>query len=62
MPSKLDNLTIGITIPEIKNIDTVIAIAGGLEKLKVIQGALSGQLINVLITDRKTSEALLNAY
>ncbi len=62
VPSKLDKLTIGITIPEIKNIDTVIAIAGGLEKLKVIQGALSGQLVNVLITDRETSEALLNAY
>lgn len=59
--SKLDELTIGITIPEIQNIDTVIAIAGGLEKLNVILGALSGQLINVLITDRETSEAILQS-
>ena len=59
--SKLEELTIGITIEEIKKIDTVVAIAGGLEKIKVIKGALSGKLIDVLITDQMTANTLLSA-
>lgn len=58
--SKLEELTIGITIEEIKKVDTVVAIAGGPEKIKVIKGALSGKLIDVLITDQLTAETLLN--
>lgn len=59
VPSALDELTIGITIEEIKKIDTVVAIAGGPEKVKVIRGALSGNLIDVLITDHTTAKSLL---
>lgn len=59
--SKLEELTIGITINEIKNVDTVVGIAGGPEKLKVIKGALSGKLIDVLITDKQTAETLLTS-
>lgn len=58
--SKLEELTIGITIEEMKKVDTVIAIAGGLEKINVIKGALSGNLIDVLITDQMTATALMN--
>ena len=59
--SKLEELTIGITIEEIKAVDTVVGIAGGPEKIKVIKGALSGNLINVLITDQLTAETLLES-
>ncbi len=58
--SKLEELTIGITIEEVKKVDTVVALAGGPGKIKVIKGALSGELIDVLITDQLTAEALLN--
>lgn len=59
--SELEELTIGITIEEIKKVDTVVAIAGGLEKIKVIKGALSGNLIDVLITDQLTADTLLKS-
>lgn len=57
--STLDQLTIGITIDEIKKIGTVVGIAGGLEKKDVILGALKGKFIDVLITDSETAKALL---
>lgn len=59
--TKLDELTIGITIEEIKNVDTVVGIAGGPQKVKVIKGALSGKLIDVLITDQLTAEILIKS-
>ncbi|MEX0719296.1 MAG: sugar-binding transcriptional regulator [Balneolaceae bacterium] len=58
VPSELDKLTIGIDIEEIKKINTVVGIAGGLEKLDVILGALKGDFIDVLITDSETANAL----
>lgn len=59
--SQLEELTIGITIEEIKKVDRVVGIAGGPDKVKVIKGALSGKLIDVLITDFLTAEALLKS-
>ncbi|SMO53834.1 transcriptional regulator [Gracilimonas mengyeensis] len=57
--STLDDLTIGITIDQIKAIDTVVGIAGGVEKREVILGALRGKFIDVLITDSRTAEMVL---
>lgn len=57
--SKLDDLTIGISIEEIKQINTVVGIAGGLEKIDVIRGALKGKFIDILITDSETAAALM---
>jgi len=56
--SELKDLVIGITIDQIRNIDTVVGIAGGSEKFEVILGALNGKLINVLITDKNIAEQL----
>jgi DNA-binding transcriptional regulator LsrR (DeoR family) len=36
-----------------------VGIAGGKRKFEAIRGALRGKLINVLITDRRTAERLL---
>lgn len=58
--SKLKDLVIGISIEEIKQIDTVVGMAGGEKKVDVIHGALKGGLINVLITDNKTAEEILS--
>jgi DNA-binding transcriptional regulator LsrR (DeoR family) len=57
--SELRNLLIGITPEEIKQVDTVVGIAGGAEKLNAIRGALKSNLINVLITDNLTAAQLI---
>jgi len=57
--SQLKDLVLGITIEQISNIDTVVGIAGGIEKFEAILGALNGKLINVLITDKNIAEKLL---
>lgn len=58
--SCLKDLVIGISIEEMKEVDTVVGIAGGTEKIDVIRGALEGDLIDVLITDNQTVELLLS--
>lgn len=56
--SGLDELTIGISIEEMKTIETVVGIASGLEKSDVILGALNGKFIDVLITDSQVAGVL----
>ncbi len=56
--SRLDELTIGITIEEMKRIETVVGIASGLKKSDVILGALNGKFIDVLITDSQVARIL----
>lgn len=58
--SQLKDLVIGISIEEVRQIDTVVGIAGGTEKTDVILGALRGNLIDVLITDTHTAKELLS--
>lgn len=57
--SRLNELMIGISIDEIKQIDTVIGVAGGNKKTDAIKGVLNSGLINLLITDNYTAEKLL---
>lgn len=57
--TKLKDLVIGISPDEIRAVETVIGIAGGLEKVDVIRGALNGNYIDVLITDNQTAGKLL---
>jgi DNA-binding transcriptional regulator LsrR (DeoR family) len=56
--SELDELTIGITIEEMKKIKTVVGIASGKKKSDVILGALNGRFIDVLITDSQVARLL----
>ncbi len=50
---------VGTDLGKIKAIDRVIGVACGLEKVKAIRGALLGGLIDVLVTESRTAEALL---
>jgi DNA-binding transcriptional regulator LsrR (DeoR family) len=50
---------IGIQLAELARVPRCIAVAGGTRKLPAIEAAVRGRLINVLITDRFTAEALL---
>lgn len=57
--TSLKDLLIGISFEELKNIETVVGVAGGLEKVNAIRGALKGKYIDVLITDNLVAEKLM---
>jgi len=59
IPSELNDRVVGLTLDQIRGVDTVVGVAGGKAKLKAIQGALQGKLIDVLVTDHKTAEMLV---
>ncbi|ASN04369.1 sugar-binding transcriptional regulator [Virgibacillus necropolis] len=56
----LNNQVIGLNLEEIKNIPEVIGIVEGSYKLESIEAALIGGYLNVLITDDRTAQALVN--
>jgi len=57
IPSNKHSISIGLNA--LKNIDTVIAVAGGKEKSQAILGALRGGYIDVLITDQAAAEGIM---
>jgi DNA-binding transcriptional regulator LsrR (DeoR family) len=61
VPNRLDDRIVKISFEKLKKINNVIGIAFGEKKLKVISGALSGGLVNILITDEATGLKLLNS-
>lgn len=50
---------IGMRLEELRQIPTVIGVAGGAHKVDAILGALAGRYLNVLITDEPTARSLL---
>jgi deoxyribonucleoside regulator len=50
---------IGINLDQLKAVPDVIAIAGGMEKVRAVLGALRGGFIKTLITDTDTARAVL---
>ncbi|MBJ7220985.1 MULTISPECIES: sugar-binding transcriptional regulator [unclassified Brenneria] len=50
---------IGMALPQLRSCPRVVALAGGVDKSAAIQGALTGNYIDVLITDRLTAETLV---
>ena len=50
-PFQKDNNVIGIDIHRLRDIPYSIGVAGGLDKLAAILGAVRGRYINILITD-----------
>lgn len=57
-PYKNDNTVIGIDIHRLRKVPCSVGIAGGVEKLPAIKGAIRGKYINMLITDVKCASAL----
>lgn len=55
----LDDRTVGITLPELRDKEYSIMISGGEAKVNAIRAALKGRYANVLITDQFTGKALL---
>jgi DNA-binding transcriptional regulator LsrR (DeoR family) len=50
---------VGIELDELRNIDRVIAVAGGVSKAEAIRGALRGGYVNVLVTDDLAAQQVL---
>jgi len=55
----LDERLMGITLDEVRQIPTRIAVAGGVDKIDALVGALKGKFANVLITDAQAARGLL---
>ncbi|MDI2111919.1 sugar-binding transcriptional regulator [Commensalibacter nepenthis] len=55
LQTAIDQRIIGITLEQLQKIPRVIGIAGGKVKMDAILGALSGRLVNILITDQFTA-------
>ncbi len=59
--SPLMRRVIGIDLVKLRACKRVVGVAGGVQKMKAILGAIRGGLIDVLITDQRTAEALSQA-
>jgi DNA-binding transcriptional regulator LsrR (DeoR family) len=55
----LTDRVLGMRLEQLQRAARSVGIAGGQRKLHAIRGALTGRWINVLITDRRTAEALV---
>jgi DNA-binding transcriptional regulator LsrR (DeoR family) len=59
--SDLDERVIGITLEQLRRTPLVVGVAGGPLKDEAVRGALSGKLVDVLITDHALAQRLLEA-
>ncbi|WP_040283736.1 sugar-binding transcriptional regulator [Tessaracoccus massiliensis] len=50
---------IGVGLDELRGMSNVVGVAGGVEKVAAIRGAVRGGLIDALVTDEPTAQALL---
>jgi DNA-binding transcriptional regulator LsrR (DeoR family) len=57
----LNDRVIGMSLDQLRKVPRVVAVAGTLEKVEAIRGALEGKLVTTLITDRFTAEQLLTS-
>ena len=56
---KSDNTVIGLNISNLRKIPFSIGVAGGIDKVPAIMGAIAGRYINVLITDYFSAEKII---
>lgn len=59
--TELNNRVISMEFDQLRKVSRVVGVAGGNRKWQAIRGALSGKLINVLITDLHCAEHLLRS-
>jgi DNA-binding transcriptional regulator LsrR (DeoR family) len=57
----LDDRVIGIEREQLRRVRRAVGIAGGRRKVAAIRAALRGRWVNVLVTDRRTGQALIGA-
>src|SRR5215813_11390283 len=59
--TELNDRVISMDLDELRAVRRVVGVAGGRRKINAIMGAVTGKLVNVLITDLATAERLLAA-
>jgi DNA-binding transcriptional regulator LsrR (DeoR family) len=57
--TELNDRVISMDLDEMRVVRRVVGVAGGRRKINAIVGAVSGKLVNVLITDLGTAERML---
>lgn len=50
---------VGLSLDDLRAMNNVVGVAGGVEKVAAIRGAIRGRLIDALVTDEPTAQALL---
>jgi DNA-binding transcriptional regulator LsrR (DeoR family) len=58
VPNKINDRVIALSIPEIKKIKNVFGIAYGERKVPVTQAVLKGNIVNILIIDKKVADSI----
>ncbi|MDY7040926.1 MAG: sugar-binding transcriptional regulator [Chloroflexota bacterium] len=61
-PCGVEEGVVGISLEQLRDSDGVIGVAGGVEKVSAILGALRGGYLNVFITDEATAQAVLTRH
>lgn len=59
LSTTLDDLVVGSTLAQVRDATRRVVVAGGVEKRAALAAALSGQWVDVLITDVRTAAALV---
>jgi DNA-binding transcriptional regulator LsrR (DeoR family) len=59
LDNELNKRIVGLDICTLRKIKTVVGVAGGLDKVEAIIGAIRGKFINALITDYNTANEIL---
>jgi len=59
--SPFNDRVVGMDLEQLRKVKRSVGIAGGQRKIAAIRGAVRGGLVNVLITDLATAQALVAA-
>jgi DNA-binding transcriptional regulator LsrR (DeoR family) len=62
LDTPLHDRTVALPLSDLRSMQNVIGIAGGLNKVPAILGALRGGFVKILITDERTAWEILNAF
>jgi DNA-binding transcriptional regulator LsrR (DeoR family) len=57
--AEVNRRIVGLPLSDLKGIKRVIAVAGGLDRVEPILGAIRGRFCDTLVTDDRTAESLL---
>jgi len=60
IPSSFAERIVGITLDDLRSAALTIGVAGGVDKIQPLVGALNGGLIKALVTDEQTALAILD--
>lgn len=60
-PFSANKRVLGISLNQLRNIENVVAVAGGQHKVESIRAAIKGQYVNILVTNHSNAIALLES-